>query len=84
MANDPRVVIREVLKSFKLQHNTEDRELCDYTKNLISHLLKLYNRMQRRNIHRTSFTMRELDEVLHKRKHRENPRSGQPACRTLP
>ena len=33
---------------------------------LISHLPKLYNPTQRRDMHRTPFTIRELDEVLYK------------------
>ena len=54
-ANDPKEVIEEVLNSFKRQHNAKDGELSDYTKNLISHLPKPYNRTQRRDIHRTLF-----------------------------
>ena len=40
VTNDPRVAVREVLHSFKREHNAEDGELSDYTKNLISHLAK--------------------------------------------
>ena len=56
--NDPRV--------FQRQHNTEAEELSAYTEELISHLPKLYNRTQRRDMQRTPFTIRELDEVLDK------------------
>ena len=64
--NDPKVVQEEVLSSFLRQHNTEDGELPAYTKELISHLPKLYNRTQQRDMHPTPFTIRELDEVLYK------------------
>ena len=66
VTNDPKVVLEEVLNSFLRQHNTEDGELSAYTEELISHLPKLYNRTQRRDVHRTLFTIRELDEVLYK------------------
>ena len=64
--NDPKVVLQEVLNSFLRQHNTEDGELSAYTEELISHLQKFYNRTQRRDMHRTPCTIRELDEVLYK------------------
>ena len=73
VTNDPNVVLEEVLNSFKRQHNTDDEELSDYTKKLISHLPTLYNRTQRRDRHRTPFTIRELDEVLHKMKPGKTP-----------
>ena len=80
MTNDPRVVLEEVLNSFLRQHNTEDGELSAYTEELISHLPKLYNRTQRRAMHRTSFTIRELDEVLYKLQPGKPPRvDGLPA-----
>ena len=60
--NDPKVV----LNSCQRQHNAEDEELSAYTEELISHLPKLYNRTQRRDMHRTPFTILELDEVLYK------------------
>ena len=60
------MVLEEVLNSFQRQRNTEDGELSAYTEELISHLLKLYNQTQRRDMHRTPFTIRELDEVLYK------------------
>ena len=66
VTNDPKVVLEEVLNSFLRQHNTEDGELSAYTEELISQLPKLYNRTQRRDMHRTPFTIRELDEVLYK------------------
>ena len=66
VTNDPKVVLEEVLNSFLRQHNTEDGELSAYREELISHLPKLYNRTQRRDMHRTPFTIRELDEVLNK------------------
>ena len=64
--NIPKMVLEEVLNSFLRQHNTEDGELSAYTEELISHLPKLYNWTQRRDMHRTPFTIRELDEVLYK------------------
>ena len=67
-----KVVVEEVVNSFKQQHNAEDRDLSDYTKHLISHLPKLYNPTQRRDIPRAPFTIRELDEVLHKLKPGKN------------
>ena len=73
VTNEPRVVIEEVLNSFKRRHNAEHGESSNYTKNLISHLPKLYNRTQRRDVHRTPFTMRELDEVLDKLKPGKTP-----------
>ena len=66
VANDPKVVLEEVLNSFLRQHNTEDGELSADMEELISHLPKLYNRTQRLNMHRTPFTIREIDEVLYK------------------
>ena len=63
--NDAKVVIEEPFNRFKCQHNADDGEPSDYTKHLISHLPKLYNRTQRCDVHRTPFTIRELDEVLH-------------------
>ena len=73
MTNDCKVVIEEVLNNFKRQHNAEDGELSDYTIHLISHLPKLYNWTQRHGIHRTPFTIREIDEVLHKLKPGKTP-----------
>ena len=64
MTNDLKVVLEEVINSFLRQHNTDDGELSAYTEELISHLPKLYNQRQRRDMHRTPFTTRELDEVL--------------------
>ena len=58
--------LEEVLNSFLRQHNTEDGELSAYTEELISLLPKLYNRTQRRDMHRTPCTIQELDEVLYK------------------
>ena len=66
MTNDPKVVLEEVLNSFLRQHNTEDGELSAYTEELISHLPKLYNRTQRRDMRRTPFTIWELNEVLYR------------------
>ena len=66
VTKDPKVVLEEVLNSFLRQHNTEDGKLSAYTEELISHLPTLYNRTQRRDMHRTPFTIRELDEVLYK------------------
>ena len=66
MTNDPNVVLEELLNSFQRHHNTEDEELSTYTEEFISHLPKLYNQTQRRDMHRTPFTIRELDEVLYK------------------
>ena len=66
MTNDPEVVLEEVLNSFLCQHNTEDGELSAYTEEPISHLPKLYNRTQRRDMHRAPFTIQEPDEVLYK------------------
>ena len=66
VTNDPKVVLEEVLNSFQRQHNTEDEELSAYTKELISHLPKLYNQTQLRDMHRTPFTIRDFDEVLYK------------------
>ena len=51
VTNDPKVVLQEVLNSFQSQHNTEDGELSAYTEELISHLPKLYNRTQQRDMH---------------------------------
>ena len=51
MTNDPKVVLEEVLNSFLRHHNTDDCELSAYTEELISHLPKLYNRTQRRDMH---------------------------------
>ena len=66
VTNDPKVVLEEFPNSFLGQHNTEDGELSAYTEELISHLPKLYNRTQRRDMHQAPFTIRELDEVLYK------------------
>ena len=66
VTNDPKVVLEKVLNSFLRRHNTEDGELSAYTEELISHVRKLYNQTQRRDMHRTPFTIRELDEVLYK------------------
>ena len=66
VTNDPTVVHEEVLNSFLRQHNTEDGELSAYTEELICPLPKLYNSTQRRDMHQTPFTIRELDEVLYK------------------
>ena len=71
--NDPKVLLEEVLNCFLRQHNTEDGELSAYTEELILHLPKLYNRTQRRDMHRTPLTIRELDEVLYKRQLRKTP-----------
>ena len=65
MTNDPKVVLEEVLNSFQRQHNTEDEQLSAYTEELISHLPKLYNPTQGRDMHCTPFTLRELDKVLY-------------------
>ena len=65
VTNDPKVVLEEVLNTFWRQH-TEDGELSAYTEELISHLPKLYNRTQRRDMDRTPSTIRERDEVLYK------------------
>ena len=66
VTNDPKVVLEEVLNSFLRQHNTGDGELSECMEKLISHLPKLYNRTQRRDMHRSPFTIRELNEVLYK------------------
>ena len=66
VTNHPEVVLEEVLNSFQRQHSTEDGEVSAYTEELISHLPKHYNRTQRQDMHRTPFTIRELDEVLYK------------------
>ena len=66
VTNDPQVVLEEVPNSFQLQHNNEDEELSAYTEELISHLPKLYNQTERRDMHRTPFTIWELDAVLYK------------------
>ena len=84
VTDDPKVVLEEVLNSFLRQHNTEDGELSAYTEVLISHLPKLYNRSQRQKIHRTPFTIRELDEVLYKLRLGKNPRGGRTPGGTLP
>ena len=65
VTNDPKVVPEEVLNSLLRQHNTEDGELSAYMEEPISQLPKLYNQTQRRDMHRTPFTIRELDEVLY-------------------
>ena len=57
VTNDPKVVLEEVLNSFLRQHNTEDGKLSAYTEEMISHLPRLYNRTQRRYMHRTPFTI---------------------------
>ena len=84
VTNDPKVVLEEVLSSFQSQHNTEDKELSAYTEELISHLPKLYNHTQRRDMHHTPFTIRELDEVLYKLKPGKTPGGTWPHGRTLP
>ena len=66
MTNDPKVVLEEVLNSLQRQRNTEDEELSACTEEWISHLPKLYNRTQRRDTHRTPFSIWKLDEVLYK------------------
>ena len=66
VTNDSKVVLEEVLNSFQRQHNTEDGELSAYMEELLLHLPKLYNRTQQRDMHRTPFTIPELDEVLYK------------------
>ena len=66
VTKDPKVVLEEVLDSFQRPHNTEDEELSEYKEELISHLPQLCKRSQRRDEHRTPFTIRELDEVLYK------------------
>ena len=66
VTNDPKVVLEEVLNSYQRQHNTKDGELLAYTEELISHVAKLYNQTQRRDMHQTPFTIRELDQVLYK------------------
>ena len=66
VTKDPKVDQEEVLNSFQRQHNTEDEELSAYTQEWISHLPKLYNRTQRRDMHRTPFSIQELHEVLYK------------------
>ena len=76
VTNDPKVVLEEVLNSFLRQHNTEDGELSAYTEELISHLPTLYNWTQRRDMHRTPFTIRELHEVLYKTTTGKNPGGG--------
>ena len=73
VTNDPKVVLEEVLNSFQRQHNTEDEELSAYTEEWISHLPKLYNGTQQRDMHRTPFTIRELDEILYKLQPGKNP-----------
>ena len=62
-----------MLNSFQRGHNTEDGELSAYTEELITHLAKLYNRKQQRDMHRTPFTIRELDEVLYKLQPEKTP-----------
>ena len=66
VTNDPKVVLEELLNSSQRHHNTEDGEPSAYTEESISHLPKLYNRTQRQDMHRTPYTIRELDEVLYK------------------
>ena len=66
VTNDPKVVLEEVFNSFQRQHNTEEDGLSAYTEEVILHLPKLYNRTQRRHLHRTPFTIQERDEVLYK------------------
>ena len=73
VGNDPKVVLEEVLNSFLRQHNTEDGELSAYTEEPVSHLPKLYNQTQRRDMHRAPFTIRELDEVLYKLQRGKTP-----------
>ena len=84
VTNDPKVVLEEVRNSFLRQHNTEDGELSAYTEELILHLPKLYNRTQRRDMHRTPFTIRELDEVLCKLQPGKNPGGGPTPGQALP
>ena len=74
ISNDPGIVMVEVLQSFRRQQNTADRKLSNYTKELISHVPQLYNRTQRRDMHRIPFTMRELDAVLLKLQIGKTPR----------
>ena len=50
VTKDPKVVLEEVVNSFQRQHNTKDEELSAYTEEMISHLPKLYNRTQRRDM----------------------------------
>ena len=57
VTDDPKVILEEVLNSFERQHNTEGEELSAYTEEFISHLSKLYNRTQRRDMHRMPFTI---------------------------
>ena len=73
VTNDPKVVLEEVLNSFQRQHNTEDGELSAYTEESIWHLPELYNRTKRRDMRRTPFTIRELDEVLYKLQPEKKP-----------
>ena len=73
VTNDLKVVLEEVLNSFQRQHNIEDGELSAYTEELISHLPKLYNLSQQRDMHRTPFTVPELDEMLYKLQRKETP-----------
>ena len=84
VSNDHKVVIEEVLNSFKRQHNAEDGELSDYTRHLGSHLAQLYNQTQRRDMHHTPFIIWEQDEVLHQLQPGKNTRSGWLDCRALP
>ena len=74
VTNDHKVVLEAVVNSFQRQHNTEDEELSAYTEELISQLPKLYNLTQQRDMHRTPFTIRELDEVLYKLQPGKAPR----------
>ena len=53
VTNHPKMVLEEVVKSFQREHNTEEEELSAYTEELISHLQKLYNRTQRRDMHQS-------------------------------
>ena len=73
VTKDANVVLEEVLNSFLRQHNTEDGEQSADMEELLSHLPKLYNRTRRGDMHRTPFTIRELDEVLYKLQPGETP-----------
>ena len=84
VTKDPKMVLEEVLNSFQRQHNTENEELSAYTEELISHLAKLYNRTRRRDMQRTPFTIRELDDVLYKLQPKESPGGGRPPGGALP
>ena len=74
VTNNPKAVLEEVLHSFRRQHSTKEEELSAYTEELISYLPRLYNQTQRQDMHRTPFTIRELDEVLYKLQPGKTPR----------